>query len=154
KKFVSNKNKNIQIHPYRYKHVDSRTVNKFIKTYNENQTKYFFLHDQDSNNNCVLKLESELRNTYHITDKKLIVVKKEIESWYISGVTKLHSTKNMNYSELNYNKVNKISFEKIMQKSFKKPDCYGLACQNYDLKGARRRNDSLNYFLKRLEDII
>ncbi|MDN5847139.1 MAG: hypothetical protein L0H53_12800, partial [Candidatus Nitrosocosmicus sp.] len=59
KKFVSNKNKNIQIHPYRYKHVDSRTVNKFIKTYNENQTKYFFLHDQDSNNNCVLKLESE-----------------------------------------------------------------------------------------------
>ena len=85
---------------------------------------------------------------------KIIIVKEEIESWYLAGVdNSFEKFKNWKIPD-NTDEIEKEDFDKIYVTSFdSKKDCLIEIVKHFDFNLAMDRNASFKYFLDKLSNL-
>ncbi len=113
---------------------------------------YLFLCDMDSRGNndlCITKRKQNLQNKYGniLEIDRIVVVKEEIESWYLAGINTIYLDKFKIKTFIDTEKVGKETFEKMIPKNFLTPNDFMMeVLKNYSLEHAIQVNKSLHYF--------
>jgi len=139
----------------KYAEQTKEYVKNFIKSINAiPNADYIFLADINSEP-CITLKKQELKRRYENLDtNKIIVVKKEIESWYLAGLdqTKLKKLKikftNKNHY-YNTESITKEEFEKLIPDNLKRTEFYLSILENFCIDTACQKNKTFNYFIKK-----
>jgi hypothetical protein len=149
----------------KYNHIkviEYASNTQLVRTYvnmskNKTNHDYIFLCDTDSNGdiNATIKtrVEKVIQKYGQVLDKnKIFVVKEEIESWYYAGLTTTKLTElGLPFFE-NTETLTKEEFERMIPKSFISPNDFMVEIlKEYVLEEGQERNNSLNYFIGKLE---
>jgi peptidyl-tRNA hydrolase len=153
KKYIEKKNRKVLAKPIRYKNQTAAATNKFLKTYSQKEIDYIFLHDQDSDTFCFESLKNKLKSIFSdINQRNIIIVKKEIESWLISGISKSRDKMSC-IGNKDLNRISKRDFQIIKDTHFRQKDIHAYIYSHFDLDTARQ-NDSFRYFLGRIDHML
>jgi hypothetical protein len=114
---------------------------------------YLFVCDMDAKNkkakNELQRKEQARKERYKsLENEKIIIVKEEIESWYLAGISsenfEIFNIKPFSDTE----HIDKAQFRALMPKNFDlKADFMQAILEEYDLPDASTRNTSLHYFV-------
>ena len=137
-----------------YRCTKTQTVNTIIRK-TKGQNDYIFTKDMDFPTCMGRKKDSIIKKYPSIISNKIIIVKKDIEGWYLAGLSnetckelglKPHSTTD---------DVTKSEFNSIRPKEFDSDIDFRMEIlRNYDIDLAKTKNKSLRYFLKKYEEAI
>jgi len=115
---------------------------------------YIFVADID-NSPCVTEKKKELKERYrNIDEKKIIVVKKEIESWYIAGADlngdwckkyRIRCLKNKN----NTDNLSKEDFNSLIPNISLRLNFISEILNHFSVQTAKQKNSSFEYFTKK-----
>ena len=116
------------------------------------ESDYIFVGDINTHSDEKSK-KQELKNKYKKVDENsIIVVKKEIESWYLAGldvksskalgVLYLHSTDDVIKEQFNSMVPNKFDSEIDFMKEI---------LNHYSIETAKQKNESFNHFIKKYD---
>lgn len=116
---------------------------------------YVFLVDINSAN-CPIQKKQEIKKEIEtIDEKKIIVVIKEIESWYLAGLSaekckKLRIKNLPNTDDVTKEKFNNLTNNSIIKK-FSKAKIYFMQelLKNFSITTAKRKNKSFRHFAKK-----
>lgn len=141
--------------PILYSGLKQQIITKYIQTFNNQpNTDYIFFCDLDSRGNplCVSqrKEKEQVKYSNCFENSKIIVVKEEIESWYLAGI----SAKNLGFFKIkpfaNTEAVTKEDFERLIPKNFtSKIDFMIEILKGYSIEEARQKNYSFAYLVKK-----
>lgn len=149
------KNFGIDLHPIPYAQKTPKLVNKSIKS--KYRYEYLFLSDLDSETHpCITSMKKERFKKYDALDcSKIIIVKEEIESWYLAGVDNdIGKFKDWEIP-IRTDGIKKEDFDDIYISSFdSKKDCLKEIAKYYDFDLAIERNASFKYFLNKLSNLF
>lgn len=144
-----------------YSKKSEEEVNKHIKSINAMKNSginadYIFVADLDEKYNSVEKKKKEKKKEYKQLDlNKIIVVKKEIESWYISGVDG-NCPKCLKKIKIpkNTEKISKENLSDMTPKCFKGSRINFLLelIKCFNVKIAQKRNNSFDFFIKYIKE--
>lgn len=110
-------NNPMNIIPIPYQQKTDKKINKDIKTYSFQD--YLFLTDLDSHTYpCITSRKEERKKEYNNLDcSKIIIVKEEIESWFLAGIdSSLKQFKNWKIPE-NTETITKEDFDLMLKKN-------------------------------------
>ena len=144
-------NKSILLYPIPYAQKPPNEMNKDIKS--KSKHNYLFLSDLDIDKfPCITSRKEKRINTYEgLESSKIIIVKAEIESWYLAGVDNtLSQFKNFDIPD-NTESVTKEEFDSMIGEC-SKFDMLMEISKCYDFKLARKRNSSFNYFMNKISN--
>lgn len=148
-------NMGIDLHPIPYAQKQPKSINKSIRS--KFRFEYLFLSDLDSRTHpCITSMKQERFNKYDALDcSKIIIVKEEIESWFLAGVdNSLDEFKGWKIP-FQTEGIDKEDFDKICKVSFdSKNDCLKEIAKVYNFDLAMERNTSFKYFLNRLSNLF
>jgi hypothetical protein len=139
----------------RYAKLPKIVIENFIRTYkNQPSSDYLFLCDMDArgDQSCITKRKEKERNKYGnlINSDKLIVVKEEIESWYLAGITTDNATKFKIKTFADTESITKEEFRQMIPKKFLSSNDFMVEIlKEYSLEQAQKVNGTLNYFIKK-----
>jgi hypothetical protein len=140
----------------KYASLTKIVIESFIKTYKKQiHTDYLFICDMDAkgdNSLCITKRKEKEQNKYgsYLEIDKIIVVKEEIESWYLAGITPTNLVKFKIKSFSDTQLVTKEAFEKMIPKNFISPNDFMVeVLKEYSLTQAKNINNSLKYFVNK-----
>ena len=149
------KTKSIEIWPIKYAEKSPKLINKDIKS--KSNFKYIFLSDLDNNYYpCITaRKEDRLKNYEYLNSSNIVIVKEEIESWYLAGI----NTSSEQFSELiipdSTDDIEKETFDQMISTiSDSKKDCLVEIAKNFDFDLAVKRNSSFRYFLNKLDKLF
>ena len=113
------------------------------------QLSYIFLHDLDEHSDpivCQKKVCERYSNI--LTPEDVVVVNKEIESWYLAGVTReLSKSLKLKWVK-NTETISKERFVSLMPNRFSSTTDFMVELlRHYSLSEAMTRNQSLRYFV-------
>jgi len=137
---------------YRYSCKKTQDIERLIVSINKMSCDYLFLRDFDENR-CVIELKDHILVRKKFLDRgKIIIVKKEIESWYLAGLT-CEQLKKWKIDESRaVETIDKEYFESVIPRCFiSKADFMVEILKNYSIEEARDRCQSLNYFLNKIK---
>jgi len=153
KPFLTEKYNDIKI--VKYSRIDKQKLKNWIQTYQRMPNcDYIFFCDFDSQGNksyCVTKRKQKALKMENkkLDLNKIMVVKEEIESWYLAGIV-TEKAKEFKLKEklfLDTAKITKEAFEKLIPKKFlSKTDFMVEILKTYDFAKAKKCNASLAYF--------
>lgn len=132
----------------KYAQKPKRFIEKLITNVVKRGNEYVFFHDLD-NSICVTNNKKSIQQRFRTLDtKKMIVVVKEIEGWYLAGISPIFCQK-MNIKQLpNANNLSKEEFDEIIPQTFKSTIDFKIEIlKNYDIKKAIKNNRSFRYFM-------
>ena len=149
--------KEMNLIPITFQQKTHRKIRKDIKTYLSQDYDFIFLSDLDSKYYpCISSRKEKRKEEYtHLPLKNIIIVKEEIESWYLAGIN--NSIKEFEELEMpdNTETISKEDFQKIIENSNfdSKINFFNEVSKNYDLDLAMKRNKSLRYFINKINSI-
>lgn len=148
-------NKSIELFPIPYAKKPPKTMNKDIKS--KSKHNYLFLSDLDNKQfPCITARKENRFNKYDYLDfSNIIIVKEEIESWYLAGIdSSSNKFKGLEIPD-NTEAIDKETFDEMMKGIFEfKRDCLKEIAKGYDFELAKSRNSSFKYFLDKLDEIF
>ena len=141
------------IKPWKYsqkprKH--EKTVN-FINSINSMKADYIYVRDLNDAPCITAKKEKITRELDHIViEDKILVVVKEIESWYLAGLDekalkKLGIRKRIRTTD----NVTKEEFNQLIPKNMPRIEFMRKILESYNVEIAKERNGSFGYFLNK-----
>lgn len=144
--------KPINIIPIPYQQKANKKINKDIQA--SSLQDYLFLSDLDSHTfPCISSRKEKRLIEYDNLDfSKIIIVKEEIESWYLAGIdNSLDSFKNWTIPE-NTEHITKEDFELMLEEHLipSKIDFLKEIAKYYNINLAVKRNKSFDYFLNKI----
>ncbi|KKL22538.1 hypothetical protein LCGC14_2434430 [marine sediment metagenome] len=151
------KYKPVHILQWRQKKEDiiGKLVNKFL----EKGCKVVFTRDYDKIvqddreqiNHNISSLKEEIIQNYKIKSKDdIFIIIRKIESWYLAD-TKKTFLKRLNITPIeNTININKKEFYKLKPIGMTKTEFLIEITENFDIKMAKKKNSSFEYFLERL----
>ncbi len=137
----------------RYACMTQKIVTDYLKALKKQiHSDYIFVTDFDARGDktfCVTKRKNRLNDKFSniIDERKILVVKEEIESWYLAGVTKenLEKFKIEQFSDTE--QIDKETFISLIPKRYKsKTDFLIEALKEFSLETGIEHNNSLKYF--------
>ena len=152
--FEKNKYKDLVL--YKYAKKPRIEIAKFIEAVHAIGDDILCIHDIDSAP-CITEKKKQLQieKVGNLDNNCIIIVTKEIESWYLAGIDKKYCKKlGIEYRQRT-EKISKKTFNEIVAKSKYKPKnyCMNEMIKYYDVSLAKSRNRSFNYFYtKQLEN--
>lgn len=151
--YFLNKNQ-IDIRAIPFQQKNNKIIKKDIKKFISHDYNFIFLSDLDSHSfPCITSRKEKRHDEYDpLPLENIIIVKEEIESWYIAGIdyTK-NELKSINFQDSTEN-ITKEDFNRIMKiNNFdSRIDFIKEILKGYNLDLAIQRNDSLKYFINKL----
>ena len=133
-----------------WKHAEEppKRIVDFIKSSNQMKADYFFITDIDGMP-CITKKKQKIMDDINrINSGNIIIVKREIESWYLSGLDK-KSAKKCGIKSLNCtDKITKKAFNDLIPKKFDSRINFMIEILKfYSLTVAKEKNQSIKYFI-------
>ena len=141
------------IKTYQYVGRDSRQRDAFLRTLMSANKDFIALVDQDDLSICNTSRKSKFKNKYfsNFPDSKIFLVKFEIESWYLAGI----SNSTANSIRIRYhsttNDITKERFNELIPQSFtSRIDFMNELLKYYDFETAKQQNNSFQYFVSKM----
>ena len=141
----------------KYATMTKIAVEAFVKTCTQKATyDYLFVCDMDARGDktlCITSRKQKEQNKYGrnlLKINKIVVVKEEIESWYLAGITDAQAAR-LNIKRLaDTTFTTKEAFERMIPKNFISSNDFMVEIlKNYSLEQGVEANLSLNYFAKK-----
>jgi len=112
---------------------------------------YYFIADDDSLPPFPDEKIKRITKKYKsVKEQNIIIVKDEIENWYLAGITNKTSMK-LNLSAIkDTNKITKEGFKKLL-KNNNWLDAYSEILLDYSLGRAKEKSRSFKYFMEEIE---
>jgi len=141
-----------QIKIIQYAQKPSNYIINYIKSIKSmNRSDYIFVADID-NEPCITQKKQRIIEKYKIIEPdKIIIVKKEIESWYLAGLdnnslNKLKIRRNFN----NTDDISKEDFNNLKPSKFMSlSDFKQEILEHFNIDVAKQKNSSFNYFARK-----
>jgi len=140
----------------KYAGLTKKVVIDLIKTFkNQPHTDYIFVSDLDTQGDktfCITKRKSKLNEIFNnvIDNNKMFVVKEEIESWYLAGITQSNLEKFRIEAFSNTEQVNKEMFISMIPKKMKSTIDFQIeTLKDFSLESGINKNNSLKYFVNK-----
>lgn len=147
---LKKKYKNIYIVKYRNEKMIK--INSYIKSIKNMKTKYIFISDLNSSPCVTHKKGKILQNYSELENDNIIIVKKEIESWFLAGIDEKFLYKNKKKYIKNTENISKEQFNSIIPKSIDfRNDFIFKLFEIYNFEIALTRNESLKYFYEKIK---
>ena len=132
----------------RYAHMKNEKIRNLLTSIKAMRSDYLFFSDINNASCLTLKKEeikTKLRNIVHL-DKTIVVIK-EIESWYLAGITE-NKRKSLKIRTLhNTNEITKEDFDSLIPKKFtSRIDFMIEILKKFSFPTAKRKNKSFKYF--------
>lgn len=130
--------------------MKNNKVNSFIKSINcIDFANYIFVVDHDKE--CLQSTKAKFVKKYNQLDKsKILVVEKEIESWYLAFMNDDFLKKNKIKICVETNSLTKEKFDKMIPKTYNsRIDFLIESLKNFDLCLGMKRNRSIEYFFRK-----
>jgi hypothetical protein len=136
----------------RYSNMKGEKVKDFLKSIKSiMDADYFFITDIDKSP-CVSAKKEEIENIIDIDiDKeKIVVVIKEIESWYLAGLdtTKFKKIKIRHFERTD--NISKEDFNKLISGNSRVNFMIEIL-NNFSIEMAKQRNKSFKYFIEKIQ---
>ncbi len=108
---------------------------------------YLFVHDLDEHP-CVAICKEKILERFNQTlhPDHVIIVKREIESWYLAGVNQSHCRKFKKKYLKDTEKVNKEKFNALRPEAVVRTDFLKELLIIFSVEEAKERNNSFSYF--------
>jgi len=136
--------------PFQYAQKNPKMIDKFIRSIRSMNADYLYLGDIN-NEPCISgkksKIESKLRE---MNNSKMVIVVREIESWYLAGLDDSNCKKLKVSIIRNTDNLTKEKFFQLKPKSFSsKKDFMIEILKHFSLNTAVRKNKSFKYFIQK-----
>jgi hypothetical protein len=141
----------IIIHTYAEKKNKYKKINAFLQSIASLKAEYIFVTDIN-NSPCITAKKEEIRHRIGDIDaNRILVVVREIESWYLAGLDNIRSKKlKIRRIFENTNNLTKEQFKAIIPKSFDSEIDFMIEILNlFSIEIAKNKNDSFKYFLEK-----
>ena len=143
-----------------YRQLKKKVVNKIIETIRSGDgSDYIFVADMDDGQEISSKKDQIKRKYKSVNLDKIIIVIKEIESWYLAGITR-DSFKKLKLKEkysdiIQTNHITKELFFKFKPNSFTSDLEYKIELLKYfSVPSAKQKNKSFNIFIENYDDVV
>lgn len=135
---------------WKYSQQKQEKIVNFVKSINAMKADYICVRDFNDAPCITAKKEKITDKFNRITKDKIIVVVKEIESWYLAGLDentskKLGIRKKIETSD----NITKEEFNQLIPKNMPRIEFMREILKNYDVEIAKERNRSFGYFLNK-----
>lgn len=118
---------------------------KFIKTIDAIGGRYLFTTDMDNSSSVSMKV-AKAKTTYNLPDdSKIVIVIKEIESWYLAGMDDTLCAKHR-MSLLGTETIDKEQFLRMIPRGSSKPVFMNEILENFSINNANEKNSSFKYY--------
>jgi hypothetical protein len=137
------------IEEWKYSQEEIEDTRKFINKAKKGTC--IFLHDFDKSN-CFTEVKKVVKDLWaELDETEIHIVKDEIESWYLAGIS-IKSSKKMGITNqhLNTENISKGDFLNLKPRGMTKTVFYETFLMSYDLEKAKDRNLSLKRFIEKL----
>lgn len=136
----------------RYAAMKRERVDNFIKNIKAMGADYIYLTDINDSP-CITAKKGETQSKYkNIDNGKMIVVVKEVESWYLAGLDNnvCKQLKIGNFA--NTDNVTKEKFKALIPKEFtSRIDFMSEILKNFSIEIAKQKNNSFQYFVEKYD---
>ncbi len=131
-----------------YTRLKKKRIANFLKSIKAMNNDYIYVGDINSSP-CVSDKKQKIFSKLKTIDMdRIIVVKMEIESWYLAGANILPSNKSKIHPFNITDTVTKEQFNKIIPRSFdSRIDFMSEILKNFSIEKARKKNTSFRYFV-------
>lgn len=136
-----------------YANDKNKELAKFICSLKQMNTDYIFVVDKNSEYGCITTKKKDVQKSYDVEVDKIIVVIKEIESWYLAGLNE-EQAKKFGLPILEHTeKVGKKKFEEYRRncKIHNRKDLMTEILKNFSIKIAKQKNQSFKYFVEKYQ---
>ncbi len=125
-------------------------VHNYLRSFKGEGADYIYVTDID-NSPCIVDKKKKTCNLRNIDSDKIIVVIKEIESWYLGGLGDEESKKlKMHRTFSNTDDITKEQFNDSIPKKFNSRINFLLEILNFfSIEIAKQRNKSFRYFIEK-----
>jgi hypothetical protein len=137
---------------YRYAVQPPKKIENFLKSIVSMKADYMILTDIN-HSPCVTQRKNLLKTkkikSRLVEDDKIIVVIKEIESWYLAGLERETLKKlGISYSEKRTDSLTKERFDRLISDKYvSRIDFMQEILENFQVETAKQKNKSFNYFI-------
>lgn len=132
-----------------YAEDQPKETRKYLKAITCSGDFYIFSRDLDDST-CIVARRESTATKYQIDTQNVIIVCKEIESWYLCGVKATDCKKiGIKHDCHMTDDVSKESFERKLPSGASKSEIFGLMLERYDIELGKSRNLSLRYFMRK-----
>ncbi len=153
---VKKRRPDICIKIYKYAKKPKEDIVKYIKALNKMNdnsfTYYLFLADNDSCKYPQQKIDIIIKSYPNIRSENIIIVENEIESWYMAGIDKKACKKLKIVWKKVPAKITKENFQKLIGKR-SRFEILPELLSYYSVELGITRSPSLNYFIKKIEEL-
>jgi len=148
----------IKIFPIKYASKKDMIIKKFVRRIESRDDEdYIFVTDLDNHTyQCCTTRKEKRINEYNIVDNKIIVVKEEIESWYLAGIVE-NCIKDLEPEVIpeNTDNITKEDFDNLIPNKYQDSRMdfmIEILRKCYNLETAMERNSSFKYFVEKFLD--
>ncbi|SIQ39990.1 hypothetical protein [Halanaerobium kushneri] len=139
---------------WQYAQQKYKKIKKFIKSINSMEADYFLVGDLDENSCVTEKKEKILEAFGNVSLKKIIVVIKEIESWYLAGLDQKTSSNIGIHNFEDTNDLFKEDFNELLETKYdSRIDFMQEIIKVFSIKVALEKNNSFRYFFNKFINI-
>ena len=125
-------------------------VDNFLKSIDAMNTDYIFVTDINQKP-CVTAKKQTVKKTYKkVAEDKIAIVIKEIESWYLAGLSDAAAKKFKIRAFATTDGITKEQFNSLIPKRFDSRIDFMLEMlKNFSIEIAKQKNGSFNYFFEK-----
>ena len=136
----------------KYAKLKKERVDNFIKSIEAMGADYIYLTDINDSPCVTAKKEGTHSKYKNIDNNKMIVVIKEIESWYLAGLDNKACKQLKIKNFANTDNVTKEEFNALIPKKFtSRIDSMLEILKNFSIEIAKRKNNSFGYFVEKYD---
>ena len=125
-------------------------IENFIRSIKSMNADYIFINDIN-NAPCVPQKKEIIRSKYsNIDNDRILIVIKEIESWYLAGISERNFDRFKIETYNESNNLNKEDFKRLIPNNFNsRIDFMIEILKDYEVETAKNKNKSFKYFYKK-----
>jgi len=135
----------------KYATMKKEKVDNYIKGIKAMGADYIYLTDINDSPCVTAKKEKTQKKHQNIDKNKIIVVIKEIESWYLAGLDNKACKQLKIKNFANTDNVTKEKFNALIPEKFSKIDFMSEILKNFSIEIAKQKNKSFRYFIEKYD---
>ena len=138
---------------WKYSQETTKRVNGFLNSIHAMQADYIFVADLDDSPCVTAKKERITSQFKKLSEDRILVVCREIESWYIAGLNDDSHREIKIRRSYNTDHISKEQFNRMMPKRFvSRIDFMQEIMKLFDRETASTKNTSFEYFMRKYKE--